>query len=496
MEDSDDIEVEKDTVKLNKSKQSSSGLHKRANSTVVEDILDKIGIGRYQYLGYLVIGVAWLTDGCELMTISITNYVLTKVVWFRSESDIAKMGSTIFTGFFLGGVISGFISDNYGRKNPTLIYMVLMFLTCLLSAISPTFDFLLFTRGCFGLVVGMLGPTSSSMIAEITPRLNRGIVYILVSGLFSIGEILAIFMAWTLKVDEPGSENWRTFLAWSAFPALCGGLIGFRVLKESPRYMLMKNKEKGIEILKHMYKKNHGKSLDVSQKEHHGIDEWLDTSKNRKETIQIKELLKKGTMRRITIPLWIAWWVLTFTYYGIVFELPTALAAIRGEEGKKEEVGVSYDQLFIAVVAEIPGYFVALCMIEHPRLGRKLSLIISFSLSGIALIASHFCSLEMFIPFILISKFLINLAFSFIGPYTTELYPTHCRATGFGIASAASRIGGVMMPWAAFVSERVSPTAPFFLFGAACLVAAIACYFIPYDTVGKPLDNIETEEEK
>ena len=86
------------------------------------------------------------------------------------------------------------------------------------------------------------------------------------------------------------------------------------------------------------------------------------------------------------------------------------------------------------------------------------------------------------------SKFFANCAFEFIYPFTSEIYPTNCRASGLGFASAASRVGGIMMPWIIVLSLDVSATTPFIVFGIACLLASLLVAWLPYDTTGKELD--------
>ena len=220
-------------------------------------------------------GIAWLTDGAEIVAIGILNFVIVNVVWFRPLSEVGLMGSALFAGFFIGSLLSGAIADKYGRKNPFLIYMVLIFITGAASAAAPNFAFLLVTRAMFGLVVGLIAPASASMLTEITPKKLRGINFVIVSSLFTVGELLAVIIAASLKVEERGSEKWRALLIWVSLPAILSLVIGWKFLDESPRYALMKDADKGLNIFRRMFRMNKKAELYVSPSEKEQAEKWV-----------------------------------------------------------------------------------------------------------------------------------------------------------------------------------------------------------------------------
>jgi len=201
------------------------------------------------------------------VAIGILNYVIVHVVWFRPMSEVGLMGSGLFIGFFLGSVFSGSLADRYGRKTPFLVYMILILVTGIGSAAAPNFPVLLVTRALFGVVVGLNLPTCASVLAEVTPKEQRGRNYVLVSTLFTVGEILAVVIAAALKVEEVGSERWRALLVWVSVPALIAFFVGIKWLDESPRYMLTKNAEKGLDIFRRMYRMNKKAELYISPQE-------------------------------------------------------------------------------------------------------------------------------------------------------------------------------------------------------------------------------------
>lgn len=460
---------------------------KDTESNIVEEMLDKIGMGKYQYLSFLSIGIAWFTDGAQVLALAILNYVIVSVVWFENIDDVGLLGFFVFAGFFIGSLASGIISDKYGRKKPFLIYAFSMFLMGLGSALAPNFAILSLTRFIFGIFVGLVTPCSYSYQIEISARKSRGAACILLGSLFSFGELFTILIAWLLAVEQKGNTSWRAMMIWTSIPGLISAIIGYLYLDESPRYALQKSANEGIKVIQNMFYKNHGYELKISDYERDKLNEWSEHHNKPENQMPLSELFK-GSNRKITILLWIIWWVLSFVYYGIIYVLPLVIAEINNENSSSSQ-NIDYYDLTTAVLAEMPAYVVGMLIVEKKKFGRKNSAIISFGSCCISCICIAFFPLSFFMVFVFIAKFFANAAFEVMSPYTSELYPTSCRATGFGFASAASRIGGMMMPYIIVATYGLSPSVPFVIFGIASGIASLACAFLPYDTAGVALDQ-------
>ena len=69
------------------------------------------------------------------------------------------------------------------------------------------------------------------------------------------------------------------------------------------------------------------------------------------------------------------------------------------------------------------------------------------------------------------------------------MYPTKLRATGLGMAVAIGRFGVIIMPWSCMIVSSYSIIAPFILFSVATLIGGLVTLLIPFDTLGRSLDN-------
>ena len=126
------------------------------------------------------------------MALSFLN-ILLQDEWKLSDNQIGIMGTAFFAGFFIGSIFSGSIADRFGRKNLYFWAINACFITGILSSLSPNFYFFSLTRSLFGISIGILSPLTTAMLIEITPMKYRGHWVIWIIGLFTIGEIMAIF---------------------------------------------------------------------------------------------------------------------------------------------------------------------------------------------------------------------------------------------------------------------------------------------------------------
>lgn len=116
-------------------------------------------------------------------------------------------------------------------------------------------------------------------------------------------------------------------------------------------------------------------------------------------------------------------------------------------------------------------------------MGRKNSLAIAYFFCGILCSAIYFYKSENIFTFLVAgSKLTINLAFTINYEFTAELYPTHMRATGIGLASSVGKIGSIVMPWIVIYLSPIGIFTPYLIFGASSLLGGILTLFLPFDT--------------
>ncbi len=75
-----------------------------------------------------------MADGAESLVISFLLPVL-KNEWNLSPTKLSLIGTSIFFGFFVGSVLSGYFGDKYGRRKPLIISNIIFTVFGLLSGI-------------------------------------------------------------------------------------------------------------------------------------------------------------------------------------------------------------------------------------------------------------------------------------------------------------------------------------------------------------------------
>ncbi len=182
--------------------------------------------------------------------------------------------------------------------------------------------------------------------------------------------------------------------------------------------------------------------------------------------------------------LWILWFGITFTYYGMFTFLPSLLA------GRGLSVVRSNEYFFISTLAQVPGYFSAAWLVE--RIGRRPTLVAYLVGSAISavLFGNSGAGTDAVVFAALLSFFNLG-AWGVVYTLSPELYPTALRATGAGTAAAVGRIGGIIGPFVVpTLVAAYSQSAVFGLFMALLLVTAAAVALLSEETRGKSLEEI------
>jgi putative MFS transporter len=182
--------------------------------------------------------------------------------------------------------------------------------------------------------------------------------------------------------------------------------------------------------------------------------------------------------------LWILWFGVVLTYYGMFLWIPTLLVARGLGEVRSNEF------FFLSTLAQVPGYFSAAWLVE--RWGRKPTLI-AF-LAGTAVSAVMFgnagTGTDAFVWAALLSFFDLGV-WGVVYAYTPELYPTGVRATGAGSAAAVGRVGGIIGPYLTAVLVPVLGQGGVFgIFTGLLVVVALAVFALAEETKGRSLEEI------
>uniref|UniRef100_UPI00398ED491 synaptic vesicle 2-related protein n=1 Tax=Pristiophorus japonicus TaxID=55135 RepID=UPI00398ED491 len=456
---------------------------------MVEDAVEAIGFGKFQWKLSVLTGLAWMADAMEMMILSILAPQL-HCEWRLQSWQVALLTSVVFIGMMSSSSLWGNISDQYGRKTGLKVSVLWTLYYGILSAFSPIYSWILVLRGLVGFGIGGV-PQSVTLYAEFLPMKSRAKCILLIEVFWAFGTVFEVLLA----VVVMPTLGWRWLLILSAVPLMIFAILCFW-LPESARYdVLSGNQEKALATLKRIATENGAPmplgKLIVARQEDRG---------------RIRDLFTPQ-FRMTTILLWFIWFSNAFSYYGLVllttelFQAGDVCSISTG--GKKPEGRCSleckylnatdYTDLLWTTLSEFPGVLVTLWIID--RIGRKKTMAVSFFIFSLFALLLFACVGRLALTaFLFIARAFISGGFQAAYVYTPEVYPTATRALGLGTCSGMARVGALITPFIAQVMLESSIYLTLSVYSGCCLLAALASCFLPIETLGRGLQESSQRE--
>lgn len=402
------------------------------------------------------------------------------------------MGSAIL-GCLLGVMVSGSLSDRYGRK-PLMIVSSLVFnVAAAGTGISDTLSWFIFYRIMGGIGIGMASNLSPMYIAEVSPANIRGRFVSLNQLTVVIGILSAQIVNWLIA--EPiipgedilnswnGQMGWRWMFWAGGVPAVFFFFMIFLV-PESPKWLGTKLQfERSKNILARIGGKEYAENEVSALKE---------ASKMSKEKVNFK-LLLKGKMPKILL---IGIVIAAFQQWcgiNVIFNYAQEIFAAAG-------YGVS-DILFNIVITGITNViFTIVGMYLVDRLGRRSLLLLGAV--GLALIyailgACYYFQISGIAVLVLVMLSIGCYAMT-LGPITwvviSEIFPTRVRGMAMAVSTFSLWTACFVLTYTfPLLNSGLGAYGTFWLYGIICVLGFIFIKKNLPETKGKSLEEIEKE---
>lgn len=380
-------------------------------------------------------GLSWLFDAMEVGMISFIVAALA-VEWQLGSQQVGLLMAINSIGMAVGAAVSGLLADRYGRRAILLWTLLIFSIASGLSALATSFIVLCALRFIAGFGLGGELPVASTLVSESVPAKERGRAVVLLESFWAIGWIAAALIAYFIIPDY----GWRMAFALGAVPALFA-LYLRRAIKDSPSFNAQQSRK-------------------------------LSLSDRMKSIWSLR-------YRKTTVTLWILWFTVVFSYYGMFLWLPSVMV-LKGFDLVK-----SFQYVLIMTLAQLPGYFTAAYFIE--KFGRKFVLVVYLLLTAGS--ALWFGSAEtegvLLAAGICLSFFNLG-AWGGMYAYTPELYPAAVRGTGVGFAASFGRVGGIIGPYLVgmLVAKQVAISSIFMIFFVTIVIGALTVLFFGKETKG------------
>ena len=437
---------------------------------MVLERLEALPLGRFHYELLLVTGLGWLFDSMDTGLIAFILPVLAKE-WGLAPGQMGLIGSIGLIGMALGAVVSGTIADRIGRKKVFTITVLLYSIASAFCALSWNYQSLLVFRFLVGFGLGGELPVAATLVSEYAPSRVRGRFIVLLESFWGLGWIAAACIAYFFIP----LYGWRMAFLIGALPALYVCLIRMH-MPESVRYLLAHGRVgEARQIV-----------VSLERQLHVPVAPFV----SEKETVPVvakasfRELWKKPFASR-TIMLWLVWFGINFSYYGIFMWLPSLVF----QQGFT--VVKTFEYVLIMTLAQLPGYYCAAWLVD--KIGRKYTLSAFLLFSGVAsYFFGHASTAAALMMWGSVMSFFNLGAWGVLYTYTPEQYPTAIRALGSGWAAGFGRFGGMAAPMmvGALLARSFGFASVFYMFALVFAAVAVIVMSLGVESKQKDLESI------
>ena len=346
------------------------------------------------------------------------------------------------TAYFLGQVIltplSGFVSDNYGRKSVLKIFGSILLISSFLIAIVKNYSAHLILKFFTGASASIF-VHSYVLVEELVGSDYREFATVSYQCWEALGQGSLSLFAFLVK-------DWDK-ISFLVFVSMTPLILSVIFVPESPRYFMAKSQpEKAVKLYKKLANKDdpenqskiqfvkdilfHKNSLEVE------AEKEMDSKK-----VSLFSLFSHGSeMTAVTIKICYLWFGCCLTFVGLSLN-------------SSKMNGNIYINNLISATAQFAAC-IKLAPYLSQKLGHRLNLSVSFGVSGLLLIITWLLEIaimkfDMNVHWAVISgvanlgRLFMCVVFAVIYPFSSNIYPTVVRGSGVSLASACARLGGI-----------------------------------------------------
>ncbi len=404
--------------------------------------------------------------------------------------------SCALIGCVTGAVLSGVISDKFGRKRPLLISALLFTIASLGTGLASSYGMFILFRIIGGIGIGLASALSPMYIAEVAPSHLRGRLVSLNQMTIVIGILGAQLINLLIadKVPDGASDafiqaSWNGQIGWRWMFYACGvPAVVFFVLTffvpESPRWLMKAGKsEKAYPTLKRIG----GEAY--AREEMANIQATLDEHSDK---VDLKTLFKPKYKVILVLGIFLAVFQQCCginTVFNYAEEIFTAAG-----------YGVS-DTLFnIVITGSVNLIFTLVAMFTVDKWGRKKLMVfgsIGLAVAYLLLGSAFYFGLKGIAVLALVVTAIAIYAMSLapiVWVILSEIFPNRIRGAAMALATFALWVACFILTYTfPLLNQSLGAAGTFWLYAGICLAGFVFILTKLPETKGKSLEEIEHE---
>ena len=407
--------------------------------------------------------------------------------------------SCALLGCLAGALVSGAVSDRFGRK-PVLIVAAFNFILSSLGiAFAQTFPAFVTWRILGGVSIGLASNISPLYISEIAPAANRGLLVAINQLTIVIGVLAAQFVNWCIARPVPDGlsatdfaaswnalSGWRWMFAACAVPSSLFFLCSL-FIPESPRWLTKAGRSDRAAL-----------TLKRIGGEHYAAEALAEIKAslvNEDKRVRFSELLD----RRVLVVLGLGIFLAVFQQWcgiNVIFNYA-------GEIFKQAGYNINDTLTNIVMTGAVNLVFTFVALFTVDRLGRKPLML--FGAAGLSLIylAIGYCYRAKTGGAAIPNAVFLALVLAAIGTYAmslapvtwviiSEIFPNRIRGTAMSIAVGFLWIGCFLLTYTfPIFNTLLGAAVTFWIYATICVIGFCFILFRLPETKGLTLEQIE-----
>lgn len=393
-----------------------------AGTVDVQTLINEHPFSRYQWLVFAMCFIVILMDGFDTAAIGfIAPSLLSE--WHLSKAALAPVLSAALFGLACGALVSGPISDRWGRRLVLTGSVLLFGLACLGSGYASNLAALTALRFVTGVGLGAAMPNAVTLMSEFCPDKRRATIVNLMFCGFPLGAAFGGFLAaWLIP-----QFGWRSVLHFGgAVPLVLTVMLAFK-LPESVRYMVARQQpaEKIREVLVRISDRARFAQAFVMQ----------ETVKHAPANGGIQIVLSRSYILG-SVLLWVCYFMGLVIFYGLVNWMPVLL----------KEAGMNPQRAaLISALFPLGGAGTVLCGMLMDRLNPNRVVAAAYALGALSVFAigQAIGNIGLLVCAVFVAGVLVNTAQASMPSLAAAYYPTAGRGTGVAWMLGVGRFGGI-----------------------------------------------------